>query len=339
MSCLCVGRGLPGLALAGEEPELCLRAACGGCAVPGVDGDMTRTSGHDTLGPVVAAGSAGVTRSRSVLAAPRRARCGSGPGGAQQLVLGPVLPLRRSCLPSGRADSVSCCCWATRSWGCGSTAGVARRGNGRAAAGWYAVFCVLGKFANVVGQFRFHRRRLLAQPSLLIEYKRTLPGNPRARYDMRVAYLVNQYPHVSHSFIRREIAGLEAQGLVVDRSPSGRTEDLVDPADQAEQRRTAILLEGGVAGLLASLLVTACSRPLAGCKPWPPALRLGRRSERGVPRHLAYLAEACVLLHQLRQTGTTPARPLRHQLHHGRPAGFPPRRAALQLHRPRAGGI
>jgi hypothetical protein len=34
---------------------------------------------------------------------------------------------------------------------------------------------------------------------------------------MKVAYLVNQYPHVSHSFIRREIIALEAQGLTVER--------------------------------------------------------------------------------------------------------------------------
>ena len=35
---------------------------------------------------------------------------------------------------------------------------------------------------------------------------------------MKVAYLVNQYPHVSHSFIRREIVALEAQGIAVTRT-------------------------------------------------------------------------------------------------------------------------
>ena len=34
---------------------------------------------------------------------------------------------------------------------------------------------------------------------------------------MNVAYLVNQYPHVSHSFIRREIAALEVQGITIQR--------------------------------------------------------------------------------------------------------------------------
>jgi colanic acid/amylovoran biosynthesis glycosyltransferase len=32
-----------------------------------------------------------------------------------------------------------------------------------------------------------------------------------------IAYLINQYPKVSHSFIRREIAAIEAQGLQVER--------------------------------------------------------------------------------------------------------------------------
>ena len=34
---------------------------------------------------------------------------------------------------------------------------------------------------------------------------------------MRIAYLVNQYPTTSHSFIRREIHALEAQGVEVLR--------------------------------------------------------------------------------------------------------------------------
>ena len=34
---------------------------------------------------------------------------------------------------------------------------------------------------------------------------------------LRVAYLVNQYPKVSHSFIRREILALERHGVSVER--------------------------------------------------------------------------------------------------------------------------
>jgi glycosyltransferase involved in cell wall biosynthesis len=121
---------------------------------------------------------------------------------------------------------------------------------------------------------------------------------------MKVAYLVNQYPHVSHSFIRREIAALEAQGVAVERfSVRPSSADLVDPADRAEQQRTQVLLRAGLTGLLASLLWIALSRPLRWCSALFLTVRLGRRSERGVLRHLIYLAEACLLVRRLRRCG------------------------------------
>ncbi|MBL8798382.1 MAG: glycosyltransferase family 4 protein [Planctomycetia bacterium] len=121
---------------------------------------------------------------------------------------------------------------------------------------------------------------------------------------MKVAYLVNQYPHVSHSFIRREIAALEAQGVSVERfsvrpSPS----DLVDPADQAEQKKTQVILAVGATGLLLALLTQLFSRPGRWCKSLRQAVQMGRRSERGVLRHLIYFAEACVLVDRLKQCG------------------------------------
>ena len=66
---------------------------------------------------------------------------------------------------------------------------------------------------------------------------------------MRIAYLVNQYPKVSHTFIRREIAALEARGV---RSSATRVrrvnEPLADPADRAEQERTRVVLDGRAGG-------------------------------------------------------------------------------------------
>lgn len=46
-----------------------------------------------------------------------------------------------------------------------------RQGDTIRAAALYSVFCVLGKFANVQGQLRYHRNRLLSRTSTLIEYK------------------------------------------------------------------------------------------------------------------------------------------------------------------------
>lgn len=121
---------------------------------------------------------------------------------------------------------------------------------------------------------------------------------------MRVAYLVNQYPHVSHTFIRREIAALEAAGTEVDRfSIRPSAEELVDPADREERRRTEVLLDAGAAGLLLALAVTAVRRPLPWLRALRAAIRLSRRSGRGLLRHLAYLGEACMLVRRLRGRG------------------------------------
>ncbi len=121
---------------------------------------------------------------------------------------------------------------------------------------------------------------------------------------MKVAYLVNQYPHVSHSFIRREIRALEEQGVEVERfSIRSSGAELVDPADQEEARRTHVLLSAGIFGLLAALLGTALSRPLRWHEAAHMTIRLGRRSERGILRHFAYLAEACILRRRLQAVG------------------------------------
>jgi len=119
---------------------------------------------------------------------------------------------------------------------------------------------------------------------------------------MKVAYLVNQYPHVSHSFIRREIAALEAQGVAVERfSVRPSPHDLVDPADQGEAQRTQVLLAVGLVGLALAFFGQMLRQPGRWFGALKMTLRLGRRSERGVLRHLVYLAEACVLVQRLRK--------------------------------------
>ena len=121
-----------------------------------------------------------------------------------------------------------------------------------------------------------------------------------------VAYLINQYPRASHSFIRREIAALESLGLTVCRfsiRPSGA--EVVDEADKAEQPRTRALLSVGAAGLFAATVATMFTRPAAFVHALGLALRVGYRGDRGTIIHLIYLAEACVLLRWLRQCGAT----------------------------------
>lgn len=120
---------------------------------------------------------------------------------------------------------------------------------------------------------------------------------------MKVAYLVNQYPHVSHSFIRREIAGLEACGVEVERfavRPAGET--VVDPADLAERDRTRSLLAAGKARLVTAALVTLVRNPVRFVRAARAAWRMGQAAGKRV-RHFAYLAEACLLTRWLRKAG------------------------------------
>ena len=74
----------------------------------------------------------------------------------------------------------------------------------------------------------------------------------------RLAYLVNHYPKVSHTFIRREILAVEQQGLEVLRlAIRGWDDDAPDPVDQAEKARTHYLLRGGALGLVKATVAQA----------------------------------------------------------------------------------
>lgn len=118
---------------------------------------------------------------------------------------------------------------------------------------------------------------------------------------MKIAYFVNQYPKVSHSFIRREILALERQGLEVTRlALRGWNEQPIDPADIEEQSKTFYVLRGGWRGLSGALLGQVVRTPLAFLKALATAWRMSRGSDRSLPYHLVYLAEACRVLTHLR---------------------------------------
>jgi len=120
-----------------------------------------------------------------------------------------------------------------------------------------------------------------------------------------VAYLVNQYPKVSHTFIRREILALEKQGMSVQRyALRGWDAEVADAADRSEQSRTRYVLAGGLPGLAAAAAAAFVRAPLAFLRATGLALRMARRSHRSWPYHLVYLAEAARLAAWLRQAGT-----------------------------------
>ncbi|AZV80993.1 colanic acid biosynthesis glycosyltransferase WcaL (plasmid) [Parasedimentitalea marina] len=110
---------------------------------------------------------------------------------------------------------------------------------------------------------------------------------------MKIAYILNTYPQPSHSFIRREVQALERQGVLVLRLAM-RSSDmpLVDPGDKEEAARTTYVLKLGAARLLFGLLAEATHAPRCIWRAVWLALKLARGSDRGVLRHLVYLAEA-----------------------------------------------
>jgi colanic acid/amylovoran biosynthesis glycosyltransferase len=112
----------------------------------------------------------------------------------------------------------------------------------------------------------------------------------------RIGYFINQYPMASQTFIRREIAAMEAMGACIERyAVRGWGTPLVDPDDRLEAAKTRRILDAGMLQLLWALVATALSRPRQFAQAWAMARRLGRNSDRGVLIHVIYLAEACLL--------------------------------------------
>ena len=118
---------------------------------------------------------------------------------------------------------------------------------------------------------------------------------------MHVAYLVNQYPLVSHTFIRREILALERCGVEVTRlALRGWDTALPDEDDQLERKLTRYVLKDGALALVGALLATMWTRPVRLARALALSWRMGRRAERPLPVHLVYLAEACRIAWWLR---------------------------------------
>jgi glycosyltransferase involved in cell wall biosynthesis len=120
---------------------------------------------------------------------------------------------------------------------------------------------------------------------------------------MIIAYLVNRYPTVSHTFVRREIDGIEAAGHRVHRfSIRAAPDDLPDPADRAERERTEVVL-GRALPLLATAARVAIGRPGRAWRAWRAGGTMTPPTLRGFVARAAYLAEACWLAAAMKRAG------------------------------------
>ena len=120
---------------------------------------------------------------------------------------------------------------------------------------------------------------------------------------MNIAYLVNKYPAISHSFIRREIAGIEGAGGTVFRF-SVRNSDpelLPDIRDKREYEKTEVILENNWFGLVLQMFIKALASPIK----FADAVRVAFAGSSFRPsdliRRIAYIAEAAWLTRRLRE--------------------------------------
>jgi glycosyltransferase involved in cell wall biosynthesis len=117
---------------------------------------------------------------------------------------------------------------------------------------------------------------------------------------LKVAYLVNRYPAVSHSFIRREILALEALGHEVIRfSLRGVAAALPDEADRREAEKTSVVLAQGALALIGATLAILFTRPGRFLTTLGTALKMAGWGITPKFRHLAYLVEACWIVRRI----------------------------------------
>lgn len=128
--------------------------------------------------------------------------------------------------------------------------------------------------------------------------KRTL-ASPK----VAVAYLISEYPAVSHTFVLREVRALRASGVQVDTFTIRRTSCELSAVDREEQRSTTSILPAGLVRTLRCHLAALAKSPAAYGATLLFALRRGRQSARRMLWQLFYFNEAMILWHECRGRG------------------------------------
>ena len=119
---------------------------------------------------------------------------------------------------------------------------------------------------------------------------------------IRLAYLVSQYPALSHTFILREIRGLRDLGLdvtVVSVRAPDRAWDKLSPVEQDEAGRTYTVLNAGFGGIVGAHVATLFAHPFGYLSGLWDVLKLAGPNLRAIPSNLFYFAEAVVAGHHI----------------------------------------
>ena len=119
---------------------------------------------------------------------------------------------------------------------------------------------------------------------------------------MHIAYFINQYPKVSHSFVRREIRALERLGMKVTRMALRATPDqLIDPHDIQEMGKTRLVLQETKPAILRHIATAFKQHPRGWLAALALAMKTGWGSQRGILLHFVYFVEACIISQWMRK--------------------------------------
>jgi colanic acid/amylovoran biosynthesis glycosyltransferase len=119
---------------------------------------------------------------------------------------------------------------------------------------------------------------------------------------VNISYLVNQYPKVSHSFIRREIIALEKLGINVQRiAQRGWQDTLADSQDFNEREKTQYIVKQGIFSMLIAALKEFLIKPFVFVNTFYLAFKMREGSDTTLIYHLVYFLEACQMQTWLKQ--------------------------------------
>ena len=119
-----------------------------------------------------------------------------------------------------------------------------------------------------------------------------------------IGYFINQYPAVSHSFIRREIHALESLGWQVSRfAIRPERGGVVDAADKAEAQLVKHIIKTPVPELISSIVRQLLFNASGFFRTLVASVRFNARHEKNLKKTLICFFEACVLCDWVRHQG------------------------------------
>ena len=106
----------------------------------------------------------------------------------------------------------------------------------------------------------------------------------------KIAYLISQYPAISHTFILREILELRRLGFTIlpaSINAPDRPVDQLTALEREETKNTWYVKRQGVRGALSALLTTLITQPKGLGRGFAKALKLGGTDLGKIAKNLA----------------------------------------------------